>query len=63
MNVLIQFDESGEYKDGAWKRPVSYRKGEVHSVSPLSAIVLIEQQKAHIYNKNTDEPLDDLDEV
>ena len=62
MNVLIQFDVTGEYKDGAWGRPVSFRKGEIHSVSPISAIVLIEEHKAHIYHKATNESLEDLDE-
>ncbi|CAM3809094.1 hypothetical protein [Vibrio aquimaris] len=62
MNVLIQFDASGEYKDGTWKQPISFSKGEIHSVSPLSAIVLIEQRKAHIYHQADDEYMDGLDD-
>ena len=62
MNVLIQFDASGEYKDGTWKQPISFCTGEVHSVSPLSAIVLIEQRKAHIYHRVDDESFESLDD-
>ncbi|MGX1926364.1 hypothetical protein ACUALS_14595 [Vibrio sp. NH-7] len=47
MDVLIQFDEKGMYQNNPWDIPVPYQKGEVHLVSPLSAMVLIEQAQAH----------------
>lgn len=49
MEVLIQFDQSGSYQDSTWGTPIPYQKGEIHSVTPLSAIVLIDQHQAHLY--------------
>ncbi|WP_159651145.1 hypothetical protein [Vibrio atypicus] len=57
MDVLIQFDEKGMYQNYPWDLPVPYNKGEVHSVSPLSAIVLIDQAQAHLYLKDEDRRL------
>ncbi|CAK4074886.1 hypothetical protein OH458_08445 [Vibrio sp. MarTm2] len=54
MDVLIQFDEKGMYQNNPWDIPVPYQKGEVHLVSPLSAMVLIDQAQAHLYLNDED---------
>tara|TARA_Y100001956_G_C4070491_1_gene163705 strand:+ start:502 stop:687 length:186 start_codon:yes stop_codon:yes gene_type:complete len=49
MEILIQFDDAGMYQNNPWDVPVPYRKGEIHSVDSLLAIVLIDQNHAHLF--------------
>lgn len=54
MDVLIQFDQEGLYQNNPWDIPIPYRKGAVLSVNPLSAMVLIDQNQAHLYDDNSE---------
>jgi len=57
MDVLVQFDRTGSYQDNPWDLPVSYQKGEIHSVTPLAAIVLIDRREAHLYFHEQDKQI------
>lgn len=54
MDVLIQFDQEGLYQNNPWDIPIPYRKGAVLSVNPLSAMVLIDQNQAHLYDDDSE---------
>lgn len=52
MEIFIQFDQEGLYQNHPWDLPIPYNKGEILAVNPLSAIVLIERNEAHLYLKD-----------
>lgn len=52
MEIFIQFDREGLYQNHPWDLPIPYNKGEILAVNPLSAMVLIEQNEAHLYLKD-----------
>jgi len=49
MKVLIQYTQTGKYKDRAWEALTLKSKGEIHAVTPSSAARLIEQNKAVLF--------------
>lgn len=48
MKVLIQYTQSGKYRDQAWEGYVIREKGEFQTVTPSYAAQLIEQNKARL---------------
>lgn len=49
MKVLIQYTQTGKYKDRVWEALTIKAKGEIHAVTPSSAAQLIEQNKAILF--------------
>ncbi|MDC0612662.1 hypothetical protein OAP63_18165 [Vibrio sp.] len=49
MKVLVEFDQSGTHQDNPWDAPVVYAKGEIHHVTPLHAVQLIQSRQAHLF--------------
>ncbi|MDD1782886.1 hypothetical protein LRP49_17060 [Enterovibrio sp. ZSDZ35] len=56
MKVLIQYTQSGKYRDQAWSGFSMRSKGEIQAVTPSYAAQLIEQNKARLV-KNEDEQI------
>ncbi|KXO13320.1 hypothetical protein AKG98_3547 [Moritella sp. JT01] len=53
MKVVVEFIETGRYKDRAWEPSFYTVKGNLRSVSPSYAVQLINQFKAILYtNEN-----------
>ncbi|XAW88344.1 hypothetical protein ABDK09_03080 [Vibrio sp. CDRSL-10 TSBA] len=55
MKILIQYTQTGMYKDDAWETPALHLKGQLHAVSPSYAAQLIQRNQASLYtdeNKN-----------
>ena len=46
MKVLIQYTQTGKYRDHVWEALTIRAKGEIQAVTPSSAAQLIEQNKA-----------------
>ncbi|KDM91989.1 C factor cell-cell signaling protein [Photobacterium galatheae] len=46
MQVVIEFTESGVYKDRCWESSFKASKGQLHRVSPQYAAQLIKHSKA-----------------
>ncbi|WP_167394201.1 hypothetical protein [Vibrio diabolicus] len=46
MKVLIQYTQSGKYRDQAWESLTLRSKGDMQAVTPSYAAQLIEQSKA-----------------
>ncbi len=55
MKVLIQYTQTGKYKDRVWESLTLKAKGEVQAVTPSSAVRLIEQNKAVLFTTEEDE--------
>ncbi|HBV77034.1 MULTISPECIES: hypothetical protein [Vibrio] len=53
MKVLVEYTETGMYKDYSWGNPTMRTKGQLHAVEPASAATLIKAHKACLY-KNED---------
>ncbi len=49
MKVLIQFDQSGKYKDNFWESATMRSKGDIQAVTPAYAAHLIKEKQAHLY--------------
>lgn len=49
MKVLIEYTQTGMYKDDAWEQPALHVKGQVHAVSPSYAVQLIERNQACLH--------------
>ncbi|WP_105901315.1 hypothetical protein [Vibrio gangliei] len=55
MKVLIQYEETGMYKDSTWSTPSLRAKGQLHAVEPACAATLIKNHKASLHrNKQGD---------
>ncbi|WP_375322511.1 hypothetical protein [Aliivibrio logei] len=54
MKVLIQYIQTGVYKDHAWEASSVRLKGQLHAVTPSYAAQLIEQSKAQLHTDQTD---------
>ncbi|MGF1701498.1 hypothetical protein L4D09_14465 [Photobacterium makurazakiensis] len=48
MKVLIQYTQTGKYRDHAWEALATKAKGEVQAVTPSYAAQLIDQDKASL---------------
>ncbi|GAB6263851.1 hypothetical protein L4174_015510 [Photobacterium sp. CCB-ST2H9] len=46
LQVVIEFTESGVYKDRCWESAFKASKGQLYSVSPQYAVQLIKHSKA-----------------
>lgn len=46
MKVVIEFLESGHYKDNAWEDDMYIEKGERRAVTPAYAAQLVSEKKA-----------------
>ncbi|MBE1276498.1 hypothetical protein [Enterovibrio baiacu] len=46
MKVLIQYTQTGKYRDQAWEAPTFKASGEIQAVTPSYAAQMIEQNKA-----------------
>jgi len=55
MKVLIEYTETGKYRDRAWDALTIKSKGEIGAVTPSSAVQLIEQHKAVLFIDENDE--------
>lgn len=49
MKVLIQYTQTGKYRDQAWEAYTLKAKGDVHAVTPSYAAQLIKQNKANLF--------------
>jgi hypothetical protein len=49
MKVIIEFIETGRYKDRIWEPSFHGEKGNVRAVSPSYAARLIKESKAKLY--------------
>ena len=49
MKVLIQYTQTGKYRDQAWEAYTLRAKGDLHAVTPSYAAQLIKQNKAHLF--------------
>ncbi|MBL4295838.1 hypothetical protein H8F06_11000 [Vibrio fluvialis] len=49
MKVMIQYTQTGMYKDEAWESPALHIKGQLHAVSPSYAVQLIQRNQACLY--------------
>ncbi|MCA2017072.1 hypothetical protein LDJ79_13180 [Vibrio tritonius] len=48
MKVIIEYDESGLYRDNAWETPTVRSKGQSQAVTPAQAAQLIKNNQAHL---------------
>lgn len=48
MRVLIEYTQTGKYRDHAWEALTIRSKGEVQAVSPSYAAQLIKQNRASL---------------
>ncbi|MFA0238615.1 MULTISPECIES: hypothetical protein [Vibrio] len=48
MRVLIEYTQTGKYRDHAWEALTIRSKGEVQAVTPSYAAQLIEQDRASL---------------
>ncbi|MFA0087838.1 hypothetical protein BCU70_10200 [Vibrio sp. 10N.286.49.C2] len=55
MKVLIQYTQTGKYKDQAWDSLSVKAKGEIQAVTPSYAAQLIEQNRANLLTTNSEE--------
>ncbi|CAH0536700.1 hypothetical protein [Vibrio marisflavi] len=46
MKVVIEFLETGHYKDNAWEGDMYIEKGERRAVTPAYAAQLVDEKKA-----------------
>ena len=46
MRVLIEYTQTGKYRDQAWEALTIRSKGEIQAVTPSYAAQLIEQNRA-----------------
>ncbi|WP_267959787.1 hypothetical protein [Vibrio fluvialis] len=46
---MIQYTQTGMYKDEAWESPALHIKGQLHAVSPSYAVQLIQRNQACLY--------------
>jgi len=46
MKVLIQYTQTGKYKEQVWEVLTTRQKGDIQAVTPLFAAQLIGQKKA-----------------
>lgn len=53
MKILVQYTETGMYKDYSWGNPTMRTKGQLHAVEPAFAATLIKTHKACLH-KNED---------
>lgn len=51
MKVLIQYTQTGKYRDRVWEALTLRTKGQIHAVTPSSAVQLIEQNKAVLFTE------------
>jgi hypothetical protein len=56
MKVIIEFIETGRYKDRIWESSFHGEKGSVRAVSPSYAARLIKESKAKLYINEEGEP-------
>ncbi|AZL84700.1 MULTISPECIES: hypothetical protein [Aliivibrio] len=54
MKVIVQYTETGIYKDHAWEASSLRIKGQLHAVTPSYAAQLIEQRKAQLHTDQND---------
>lgn len=54
MKVMIQYTQTGLYRDYAWEASSIRMKGQLHAVTPSYAVQLIEQNKAQLHTDQTD---------
>ena len=48
MRVLIEYTQTGKYRDHAWEALTIRSKGEVQAVTPSYAAQLVEQNRASL---------------
>ncbi|MEZ9566045.1 hypothetical protein AB4427_09310 [Vibrio artabrorum] len=48
MRVLIQYTQTGKYRDHAWEALTVRSKGEIQAVTPSYAAQLIKQKRASL---------------
>ncbi|WP_086981084.1 hypothetical protein [Vibrio aphrogenes] len=48
MKVVIQYTQTGMYKDSTWGNPSLRTKGQLQAVEPAFAATLIKNQQAHL---------------
>ncbi|NOJ14580.1 hypothetical protein [Vibrio splendidus] len=53
MRVLIEYTQTGKYRDHAWEALTIRSKGEVQAVSPSYAAQLIKQNRANLTTTET----------
>ncbi|MCF7502875.1 MULTISPECIES: hypothetical protein [Vibrio] len=53
MRVLIEYTQTGKYRDHAWEALTIRSKGEVQAVSPSYAAQLIKQNRASLTTTET----------
>ncbi|KMV30926.1 hypothetical protein L4D00_22930 [Photobacterium swingsii] len=49
MKILIQYTQTGKYRDHAWESLTLKAKGEVQAVTPSYAAQLIDQNRASLF--------------
>ncbi|CAM2982246.1 hypothetical protein QTO01_10945 [Vibrio mytili] len=55
MKVLIQYTQSGKYRDQAWETSTLKIKGDIQAVTPPCAAQLIKQNKASLVMADGDQ--------
>lgn len=53
MKVIIQYTQTGMYRDHAWEASTIRVQGQYHAVTPSYAAQLIEQNKAQLHTDNS----------
>lgn len=55
MKVLIEYNETGLYRDNSWSTPSIRTKGQLQAVEPALAATLIKTHKANLHKNENGE--------
>lgn len=55
MKILIEYNETGLYRDNSWSTPSIRTKGQLQAVEPALAATLIKTHKANLHKNENGE--------